>query len=269
MTASSAIVLMSTIGLAVFSATVSRHNSELTAANQREIAEREKAIAESKKAQAAESVATEQKELANTALDDLIDQTKEASEALLHYGLSEYRSGRLASSTEILIRAWKLRSVGDPLKASYSRVVSDVLTRGGRSWVVLSHDGHVTSVAFSPDGSRLATASSDKTARIWNAYTHPLRRPVTSLEKTIDGLRIKIARNLDIDPQRVRYFDPGEPSSIGVRGERWQIHYRDDWRDLPWHHDGPLYVTRELVRRWLGVAESKGEPPLVVRTDMS
>jgi len=35
----------------------------------------------------------------------------------------------------------------------------------------LVHDGYVNSVAFSPDGSKLATGSSDSTARIWDVAT--------------------------------------------------------------------------------------------------
>ena len=35
----------------------------------------------------------------------------------------------------------------------------------------LVHDGHVNSVAFSPDGSKLATGNDDGTARIWNVAT--------------------------------------------------------------------------------------------------
>jgi len=53
---------------------------------------------------------------------------------------------------------------------------ADQLIRQGllfipHSVVVLNHDGLVTNVVFSPNGKYIATASSDKTARLWNAST--------------------------------------------------------------------------------------------------
>ena len=43
----------------------------------------------------------------------------------------------------------------------------------------MQHSGEVTAVAFSPDGSKLATASLDNSARLWDAATgQPLGDPM-------------------------------------------------------------------------------------------
>ena len=48
-----------------------------------------------------------------------------------------------------------------------------------RERLVLAHDDAVWSAAFSPDGKRIVTASSDKTARIWDAATgKPIGEPL-------------------------------------------------------------------------------------------
>jgi hypothetical protein len=83
-------------------------------------------------------------------------------------------------------------------------------------------------------------------------HVHRDRLPPGTLEKSLDDLRQQVASNLRIDPDRLRYVDTGERTSIGVTGERWQIFYNDKWQDMPWHFDGPLGVTRDLVRQWLG-----------------
>ncbi len=67
-------------------------------------------------------------------------------------------------------------------------------------------------------------------------------------------MRQAIAAKLEIDPERIRYgaLADGKPGRMNTEGEHWQIYYRDQWRELPWHFDGPLGVTRELVRKWWG-----------------
>lgn len=49
----------------------------------------------------------------------------------------------------------------------------------------VAHDSTVTGLAFSPDGKLLASASSDSTAKIWNAQTGELMSTVTPFDKEI------------------------------------------------------------------------------------
>src|SRR5690349_23114375 len=53
-----------------------------------------------------------------------------------------------------------------------------------RTRLVLNHDADIWSVTFSPDGKRVATASQDKTAKIWNADTGQLDRKSTRLNSS-------------------------------------------------------------------------------------
>jgi WD40 repeat protein len=63
------------------------------------------------------------------------------------------------------------------------------------------HDGAVSSATFSPDGTRIVTASEDKTARIWDAANgKPIGEPLTGHEDVVnsaafspDGKRIVTA----------------------------------------------------------------------------
>jgi WD40 repeat protein len=49
--------------------------------------------------------------------------------------------------------------------------------------ILNGHTGNVYSVAYSPDGTQLATAGQDRTARIWNAGTGALIRTITHTEE--------------------------------------------------------------------------------------
>lgn len=84
---------------------------------------------------------------------------------------------------------------------------------------------------------------------------HGTRRYQThqSADQVTASLRKRIVKNLCLSPECVRYVKgrfPGQFRETDVW--RWEIYYRDQWRELPWHFDGPLGVDRELVRKWYG-----------------
>src|ERR1700726_1787356 len=61
--------------------------------------------------------------------------------------------------------------------------LSVIETAGAR--VLTGHTGAVNSVAFSPDGGWLSTASEDKTARVWNAATGELLHTLSGHEDAV------------------------------------------------------------------------------------
>ncbi len=83
--------------------------------------------------------------------------------------------------------------------------------------VLRGHEGGVTSAAFSADGKRVVTASSDKTARVWNAdgtgdpiVLRDHQDVVTSADFSADGKRVVTASG----DKRVRVWNAdgtGEP----------------------------------------------------------
>ena len=67
-----------------------------------------------------------------------------------------------------VIRVWDIDGSARPLR------VQPIVMFGARS-----HDGRVNSVAFSKDGTKIITASDDKTAKIWKAETGECARNVS------------------------------------------------------------------------------------------
>jgi hypothetical protein len=74
-------------------------------------------------------------------------------------------------------------------------------------------------------------------------------------DQVIAEMQVRIAENLRITLDRIRYHNAATPGQFKETGWRWEIFYRDEWRELPWHFDGPLAVDRELVRHWYGTPQ--------------
>jgi WD40 repeat protein len=120
----------------------------------------------------------------------------------------------------------------------------------GEELIQLKHHGRgrygletqVSEVAFSLDGTRLATCGSDATARLWDSttgeehvrVTHPLKEGMLRLALSPDSTSLATASSTD---KQARVWD------LATKEEMFRLSHDKPLKDILYSPDGKLLVT--------------------------
>jgi WD40 repeat protein len=217
-----------------------RDNEQRALANEQHADDEARKAKESEqKAKDSERQALEQKRAAETARQQLKQQLERA-EGLVYAGQIDraqqyWRAGNAGAARELLDRCrWDYR--GWEHDYLHTLFQAAHLTLKG-------HTGFVTSVCFSPDGRRLASASQDQTIKVWDAQTGQEQLTLkghtnvaTSVCFSPDGRRLASASGMFGQPGEVKVWDAQTGQELrtlhGHTGPFWCVCFSPDGRHL-------------------------------------
>jgi WD40 repeat protein len=170
------------------------HRAYITESRRAATAEREAALVNQKRIADAERQAREAAERIVAEQQKALAHLREAQIAQSRFLADQARQQRAVDGDAVTALLLALDALPDAASGNARPYVPEAELQLDGAWrnlrerLILDHNGFVYGAAFSPDGTRIVTASEDRTARIWDAATgKPIGEPLKGHEGAVES----------------------------------------------------------------------------------